>query len=315
MGLQLIEFVETKGDIVRNCPGTKHHICCGYKTIDLVEGCILSCSYCILKEYINTPNIKINSDIPYILSQISEAIDAEKTHILRFGTGELSDSLAIDRRYRLNQPLVEFFGETKKAILELKSKWAQIDHLTPFLNPYIVISFSLAPQRIIDKEEKRTSPLYKRLKALRKAQESGCFVGLHLDPVIIYDGFEKDYEYLIGDIGRIIDLKRVLWVSLGLLRFPPKLFNRFLDENRKNLLYGEFVRGEDGKYRYVKKERVRIYGMLYNLLKEQEKDLFIYLCMERKDIWRSVTGMTPEDNEALMGLFDSRIKTLYGGIL
>ena len=70
-----------------------------------------------------------------------------------------------------------------------------------------------------------------------------------------------------------------------------------------------------GKYRYVKKERVRIYGMLYNLLKEQEKDLFIYLCMERKDIWRSVTGMTPEDNEALMGLFDSRIKTLYGGIL
>jgi len=140
-------------------------------------------------------------------------------------------------------------------------------------------------------------------------------VGLHLDPVIIYDGFEKDYEYLIGDIGRIIDLKRVLWVSLGLLRFPPKLFNRFLDENRKNLLYGEFVRGEDGKYRYVKKERVRIYGMLYNLLKEQEKDLFIYFCMERKDIWRSVTGMTPEDNEALMGLFDSRIKTLYGGIL
>jgi len=110
LGLQPIEFVETKGDIVRNCPGTKHHICCGYKTIDLVEGCILSCSYCILKEYINTPNIKINSDIPYILSQISEAIDAEKTHILRFGTGELSDSLAIDRRYRLNQPLVEFFG-------------------------------------------------------------------------------------------------------------------------------------------------------------------------------------------------------------
>ncbi len=52
MGLQPIEFVETKGDIVRNCPGTKHHICCGYKTIDLVEGCILSCSYCILKEYI-----------------------------------------------------------------------------------------------------------------------------------------------------------------------------------------------------------------------------------------------------------------------
>lgn len=315
MGLQLIDFVEARGNIVRNCPGTKHHICCGYKTIDLVEGCILSCSYCILKGYINTPNIRINSDMPYILSQIKGFIDTEKTHILRFGTGELSDSLAIDRRYRLNRPLIEFFGETKRAILELKSKWAQIEHLIPYLNPYTVISFSLAPQRIIDKEEKRTSPLYKRLRAAKKAQDCGCFVGLHFDPVIIYDGFEKDYEYLIGDIGRIIDLKRVLWVSLGLLRFPPRLFERFLEENRKNLLYGEFVRGEDGKYRYIKKERVKIYKMLYSLLKEQENDLFIYLCMERKEVWRGAIGTTPEDNEALMGFFDSRVKTLYGGTL
>ncbi len=313
MGLQKIDFVETKGNIVRDCPGTKNHICCGYKTIDLIEGCVLSCSYCILKEYINAPNIKINRDMPYILSQVKETIEAEKTHILRFGTGELSDSLALDRRYGLNRPLIEFFGETKGALLELKSKWASIDHLIPYLNPYTVISFSLAPQRIIDKEEKRTSPLYKRLKTAKKAQDAGCFVGLHLDPVIIYEGFEKDYEYLIGDVGRILDLKKVLWVSLGLLRFPPQLFDRFLEEGRRNLLYGEFIRGEDGKYRYIKKERLKIYSMLYGLLKKQDEDLFIYLCMEREDIWRDVAGITLEDNEALTGLFDDRIKNIYGG--
>lgn len=313
MGLQKIDFVETKGNIVRDCPGTKNHICCGYKTIDLIEGCVLSCSYCILKEYINAPNIKINRDMPYILSQVKETIEAEKTHILRFGTGELSDSLALDRRYGLNRPLIEFFGETKGALLELKSKWASIDHLIPYLNPYTVISFSLAPQRIIDKEEKRTSPLYKRLKTAKKAQDAGCFVGLHFDPVIIYEGFEKDYEYLIGDVGRILDLKKVLWVSLGLLRFPPQLFDRFLEEGRRNLLYGEFIRGEDGKYRYIKKERLKIYSMLYGLLKKQDEDLFIYLCMEREDIWRDVAGITLEDNEALTGLFDDRIKNIYGG--
>jgi len=315
LGLQKIDFVETKGNIVRDCPGTKNHICCGYKTIDLIEGCVLSCSYCILKEYINAPNIKINRDMPYILSQVKETIEAEKTHILRFGTGELSDSLALDRRYGLNRPLIEFFGETKKALLELKSKWASIDHLIPYLNPYTVISFSLAPQRIIDKEEKRTSPLYKRLKTAKKAQDAGCFVGLHFDPVIIYEGFEKDYEYLIGDIGRILDLKKVLWVSLGLLRFPPRLFDRFLEEGRKNLLYGEFIRGEDGKYRYIKKERLKIYSMLYGLLKKQDEDLFIYLCMEREDIWRDVAGITLEDNEALTRLFDDRIKNIYGGTI
>jgi spore photoproduct lyase len=310
-----VSFAETRGNIVRDCPGTKHHICCGYKTIDIVEGCILSCSYCILKNYINSPDVIVHRDVPFILSQVEEAISHETNHIPRFGTGELSDSLALDRRLGLNKPLLEFFGDRKKAILELKSKWASFDHLRDSLNPYTVISFSLAPQRSISREEKRTSPLYKRLKALRKAQEYGCYVGLHLDPIIIYDGFEKDYEYLIEDIGRLLDLKKVIWMSMGLLRFPPGLFDHFIEEGRKYLLHGEFIRGEDGKYRYIKKERVRVYRMLYDLLKDRDEDLLVYLCMERGDVWKAVTGLTMADNEGLMGLFDERITKLYGGSL
>ncbi len=312
---QKVTFVEAQGNIVRDCPGTKNHICCGYKTIDLVEGCVLSCSYCILKAYINSPDIRIVKDVDYVLSQVDKAIDAEQIHALRFGTGELSDSLALDRRYNLNKPLVEFFGRKKKALLELKSKWASIDHLRNFLNPYTIISFSVAPQQIISREERRTSPLYKRLKAAKKAQDAGCFVGLHFDPIIIYPGFEKDYQYLIDDIGRILDLERVIWVSLGLLRFPPRLMDEFMEKGRKNLLYGEFIRGEDGKYRYLKSERIRVYQMLYDRLKSKDESLFIYFCMERQDVWKSVTGITVTGNADLITLFDKRINYLYGGTI
>lgn len=315
MGLQKIVFQNKEGDFVRNCPGTKHHICCGYKNIDLIEGCILSCSYCILKYYLNSESIKVNLNIDSIIKQIDNLIENENKHILRFGTGELSDSLAIDRKYNLNRPLLEYFGKKRKAIFELKSKWAQIEHLKPFLNPYTVISFSVAPQVIIEKEEKRTSPLYKRLKALRKAQELGCFVGLHLDPIIIYNGFERDYFWLIEDIGRILDLERVLWVSLGLLRFPSKMMDIFIEEKRRNLLYGEFIRGEDGKYRYIKNERIKVYKTIYDLLKNKNDKLFIYLCMERDDVWRQSLGILLNGNEDLIGLFDERIKSLYGGII
>jgi len=308
-----VEHAVSEGNIVRDCPGTKDHICCGYKTIDLIEGCPLSCSYCILKAYLNTPAITIHDNIPYITSQIDEMTGREVRHILRFGTGELSDSLALDRRYKLNRPLVEFFGERKNALLELKSKWASIDHLIPCLNPYTIISFSVAPQRIIDEEEKRTSPLYKRLKAAKKAQDAGCFVGLHFDPIIIYPGFEKDYRYLIEDISRLLDMDRIIWLSLGLLRFPPKLLGHYIEHNRRNLLYGEFIRGEDGKMRYIKQQRVKVYTMLYRMLKKKSKGLFIYFCMEREDVWRKVTGMTVKDDDDLMTLFDERIKNLYGG--
>ncbi|HQE80207.1 MAG TPA: hypothetical protein PK444_05830 [Syntrophorhabdaceae bacterium] len=89
----------------------------------------------------------------------------------------------------------------------------------------------------------------------------------------------------------------------------------FIKEKRRNLLYGEFIRGEDGKYRYLKSERIRVYKMLYDLLKNKNNGLFIYLCMERQDVWRESIGLTIEDTEALTGLFDKRIRYLYGGEL
>ncbi len=315
MTLQKVQFVDNSTDIIRKCPGTKHHICCGYQTIDLIEGCVLSCSYCILKAYLKNDVIKVSCDPDATTRELDRLIDGSAKHILRFGTGELSDSLALDRQLRLNRFLVDYFGHKKKAILELKSKWADFRHLIPYLNPFTVISFSVSPQRFIDSEEQRTSPIHKRLKAARLAQDNGCFVGLHFDPVVIYDGFERDYRYLIEDIGRILDPGKIIWISLGLLRFPPALYGQLIEKKRRYLLSGEFIRGEDGKYRYIKPERIRIYKLLYKLLKKIDSRLFIYLCMERADIWKEVFGITMESSEGLVRLFDERIKNLYGGML
>ncbi len=315
MSLPKVQFVEDSTDIVRPCPGTKHHICCGYQTIDLIEGCALSCSYCILKAYLKSDAIKVSFDPNAITRELDRRIDGSPEHILRFGTGELSDSLALDRRLKLNDFLVDYFGKKGKAILELKSKWADFRHLIPHLNPYTVISFSVSPQRFIDSEEKRTSPIHKRLKAARLAQDCGCFVGLHFDPVVIYNGFERDYRYLIEDIGRMLDPGKIIWISLGLLRFPAALYGQLIEKKRRCLLTGEFIRGEDGKYRYIKPERIRIYKFLYKLLNKIDRGLFIYLCMERADIWKEVFGITMKDSEGLIQLFDKRIKNLYGGMI
>ena len=315
MSLPLVRRIETKGNVVRSCPGTPKHVCCGYRNIDLIEGCPLSCSYCILRGYLNNPGITVRVNTGDVIEEIDQAIALEKTHRLRFGTGELSDSLALDRKLDVARPLVRFFGERKGALLELKSKWASIDHLGSCLNPYTVVSFSLAPQRIINEEEKRTSPLAKRLETLRKAQDWGCFVGLHFDPVIIYEGFERDYIELIDHIAGVVDLKRVIWVSLGLLRFVPRLMNTFIREGRRTLLFGESILGEDGKFRYLKTERVKVYRMLWQLLKEREPGLFIYLCMERAAIWREMGEAAVTTSEDLTTLFDRRIEEFYGGSL
>jgi hypothetical protein len=54
---------------------------------------------------------------------------------------------------------------------------------------------------------------------------------------------------------------------------------------------------------------------VHDLLKDKESDLFIYLCMERADIWRQVTGTEVTATEGLVALFDRRVKEFYGGVL
>ncbi len=139
-------------------------------------------------------------------------------------------------------------------------------------------------------------------------------MGLHFDPVIVYDGFEDDYARLIDEIADRSIWSRVIWASMGCLRFVPPLMKLFLDERRRNLLHGEFIMGEDGKYRYIKAERIRVYKMLYGLLKAKSPGLFIYLCMERPDVWRQATGAQVAGSEDLIALFDGRIGEFYGGL-
>ena len=99
------------------------------------------------------------------------------------------------------------------------------------------------------------------------------------------------------------------------MRFTPLLMRLFLREKRANLLHGEFVMGEDGKLRYLKTERIRVYKMLYGWLLEKEPGLFVYLCMERADVWRRATGRRPETSEDLTAFFDRRIREFYGDSL
>ena len=94
--------------------GPRKHLCCGYKTIDLIEGCPLSCSYCILRGYLNNPGIAVRTDARAVIGEIDRLIGTKETHVLRFGTGELSDSLALDEELRVNEPVVRFFGRGKR---------------------------------------------------------------------------------------------------------------------------------------------------------------------------------------------------------
>jgi spore photoproduct lyase len=297
------------GRLVKDCPGTAGHICCGYKTINVLTNCPMDCSYCILQEYLNNPCLTFYPEFAKIFEEIEEILTKYPHRVFRFGTGELGDSLILDKIVGFAHAAVPFFAAKRNAVLELKTKSAEVDHLLTLEHRgKTVISWSLNPPRVIEQEEHLAAPLDERLKAARRCSDAGYPVGFHFDPLIWYPGWEVDYQGVVDLLFGQIDPCRVMWVSLGGLRFPPALKQvaekRFPDSR---IFTGELIPGEDGKLRYIKPLRVAMYQRMVEWLQAYDKGLFIYLCMERGDVWHEVFNSTPGSTVELNRRFEQRV--------
>lgn len=297
------------GRLVKACPGTRGHICCGYKTINVLTNCLMDCSYCILQGYLNNPCVTLYPEFSKVFGEIEAILESFPHRIFRFGTGELGDSLILDNIIGFAAEAVPFFASQSNAILELKTKSAEIEHLLALDHGgKTVISWSLNPQQVIEQEEHGAAALDARLEAACRCSDAGYPVGFHFDPLIYYPGWEEDYQSVVDLLFAKIDPAQVLWVSLGGLRFPPVLKPIAQGRFPKSRIFtGELIPGEDGKLRYMKPLRIKLYQRMVEWLRAYDKGLFIYLCMEREDVWQEVFGNTPGSTEGLSKWFEQRV--------
>lgn len=291
----------SRGKSVKRCPGTKGLVCCNYYIINLIANCPLECTYCILQGYINTPFITIHVNVDKILEELKTLLQKRFPSYVRIGSGELSDSLAMDSITGFSGILVPFFSQQPNGILELKTKTSEIDHVLPLDHRgKTVVSWSLNPSSIVGAEEPFTSTLQQRLTAAVACQKAGYPVALHFDPILYRENWEKEYQDLFEQVFTHINPARVAWISLGGFRFPVSLkemiHQRF---PASKIIYGELVPGVDGKYRYFKTIRQDIYGKVVSWLKSYSPDLMVYFCMESPEIWEKVLGWRPKSPREL----------------
>ena len=299
------------GRRVKPCPGTSRHICCGYYVINAITNCPMDCSYCVLQGYLNNPFLTLYCNWDELFEEVDAFLSRNNRGIARLGTGELSDSLALDSIFPLSERLVLFFADNGRGVLELKTKSADVDHLLNLNHRgRTIVSWSINPSRTIREEERKTAPLEERLRAAGKCQARGYPLGFHFDPLIHQDGWKKDYQETVGEMFRSVDSKRIAWISLGGFRYPPQLKaiarERF-PEARAFL--GELFPGMDGKFRYLKEIRIEMYRKMLRWLKEGDPELFVYLCMETQEVWERVFGWAPKDSHHLRHLFEERLKS------
>jgi len=295
-------ITQQKGDFVKPCPCTPGYLGCNYFIINADLNCPLDCSYCILQLYLSNPLITVHVNADALWRQLDYFLSHSPNRFLRIGTGELGDSLVLDHITQRSTELIAYFRSKPSVLFELKTKTVNTDNiLSASASENIVIAWSLNSDVIAQKEEKGAPSVMERLEAATAVSKRGFPVAFHFDPLILYSGWEDGYEEIIDALFTAVNADRIAWISLGSLRFPPALKdiikNRFPDSR---IIYEELVRGEDGKLRYFKPLRLRLYTTIVNQIQNRVGNRVpLYFCMESGEIWRKVLKKEPKGKEAI----------------
>jgi len=297
-----------KGPFWRSCPGTRDYICCGYRVLQVGLNCPMDCTYCVLQGYVNVPAITVFVNAEDLLEELESRWAEDPARVRRIGTGEFGDSLALDGLMGLNELLIPRFAGRGQAILEIKSKWPQIDHLLSLgPNRQVIFAWSLNPPEIIAAEEHFAASLDSRLKAAARAVAAGFRVAFHFDPLVYFPGWKEAYQRTVERLGAAVPSRAIAWISLGGLRLLPPLRQLMLQRfPRSRIAAQEMVLAPDGKLRYFKSLRVEMYARLREWLTQAAPEALVYLCMESPRVWQEAFGFTP-DGQSLARLLDGRV--------
>jgi spore photoproduct lyase len=298
-----------KGHFFKRCPGASQKTaltCCNYYVLNLGSQCNLNCSYCYLQSYLNTPVMKIYSNIDTAKAELLDMMKTFPQHPYRVGTGEIIDSLSMDELTLYSRELIPLFKEFPHWTLEFKTKSDRVDQfldLGPAENVHV--SWSINPPHIINSEEHGTARFEQRLAAAKKVVAAGFKLAFHVDPIIYHPEWKENYTYLVDEITKNFSPNDVKVVSLGTLRFQPEqrlmMRERFGMDSLVN--QAEMFTSDSGKMRYDWHLRTQMFQFVLNRFKNNNPAWNIFLCMETPETWATTLNKSPMKVEGLENLF------------
>jgi spore photoproduct lyase len=286
-----------KGAFWRWCPGTKFYRCCGYRIVHIGENCPLNCSYCILKSYFQDDILKVWANQEDLFAELDQEVKSKPDFYFRAGTGEFTDSLALEAITGYSRDLVSYVGDCPNLCLELKTKVVDLSWMEGVKRPENILpAWSLNALEVSAKEERQTASLEERLQAARECARCGFRVCLHFDPMIHFPGWENGYSRVADMIFDYLRPEDIAYLSLGSFRGMPEL-KAYIACNwpESKYIYDEFITGLDGKFRLLRPLRVEQFRFMVHRLQKRGLDRQIYFCMESDEVWRAVLGYTPAD--------------------
>jgi spore photoproduct lyase len=293
------------------CPvASDRTVCCNLRTIDAVENCVFGCSYCTVQTFYGK-DVVFDKDFADKL----KAIPVEPGRFYHFGTGQASDSLAFGNRNGVLDALCEFAADHPNILLELKTKSDNVAYFVDNDIPQnIVCSWSLNTPVVIDNEEHFTASLERRIQAARRVADEGVKVAFHFHPMVYYEGWEGDYSGVASMVLDAFKPDEVLFISFGSVTLiKPALRKIRALGNPTKMTQIDFVTDPHGKLTYRDAIKIEMFRVLNHAFEPWHGKVFMYLCMEKREIWEAVFGRVYGSNEAFEKAFGAEIMGKIAG--
>jgi len=299
---------EFKGSFFKRCPGAKPKLmCCNYFVLNLGQHCEMDCSYCYLQSFINFPAVVIYSNIEKAFEELENLKKTNFKNYIRIGTGEQTDSLSLDDISLYSAKLVKFFNSCPHWLLEFKTKSHNVKNFENIPHSgNVIVSWSVNPEYIVQREEHKTSSLKQRLEAARRVKDKKFRVSFHIDPLIYHPEWKENYKLLVQNITQLFKPEDITHISLGALRFAPEqqAFMRKRFSMQSLVCQGEFFRSRDGKLRYDQEIREEMFEHILTLFKKHSSNWSCFLCMESPETWLNTMKAPAKKIPALKKDFD-----------
>ena len=244
--------------------------------------CIFECEYCYLQNSFKSPDIVLFVNHDYIIREIESTIAKFPNEKTWFHAGEYSDSLALSSLSKEWGKYIEFFRGQENSVLELRTKSIMISSLLEY-KPHsnVIVSFSISPDTISEKIDRRTPPLKARIKAMKKLMNHGYKIGLHLDPIVFDEQLSEKYQKLAEIIKENLGTD-FSYISFGVVRFPSHLYREVSKNYPDSVIHSQpFIKAKDGMRRYPLAIRNRMLSSAERAFSQTGfKPEIFYRCME-----------------------------------
>lgn len=188
--------------------------------------CLYDCRYCFLQGMYRSAHYVVFVNFEDFAEEINATLAAAKTESWFF-SGYDADSLALEPVTGFVDYMLQSFPRATNANLELRTKSTQIRPLLAVEpRPNWVVAFTLSPPRVALALEHKAPSFARRLAAMRRLQLAGWQVGLRMDPVMVYDGYQRDYAEMLDNTFGQLDAGRLHSISVGGFRAPTVYFER-----------------------------------------------------------------------------------------